>query len=649
MWDQPHYSITVAAQGKWDFLQGLESSVPGTLAWGVERWVDRRGVGRKRRLRIGKTPHSDLENLTECEIYVPLHGAWLIGQELTYAGMQYDALGICIDAINGWANSQESRAELEEEGRRLTTEAVNRGELRPHVIDIATPYQFMGVAWTQDRPWVLNVWSAGAGKTLGAIMAVTARTGSVLVIVPAKARHVWWSQVQEYTTLKPFRVRPVSERKKKDPTLEEHLQECQANSVRPFVIMGAESLPDNMDVVRAVSPEIIIFDELHIWGSRKRWKAIQQADGTVSFERRRTAASERRGSKVDRENRAVAAMDVSRLEGLELRMGLTATPLDDGRPRRLWSQLDLLAPGGFSHSYSKFAQRYCDARPGQYGGLDDTGSSNMVELKQRCSYLFHEVPYSESHAALPDTRVQVVYLSNTELNRADRWNDDKTFGQALKSLAKEVKSGDEDARTRVVEARLAEACSRKRRYVIDEVKEGLKGGGKVVVFTARRRETELWAHEVRRAVTRGDDALGEVPVWMAHGGVSETERDDIIDAFRESSGPCCLIATGQSVGTGVDGMQTTDLAIFAMLPWKPGDFMQWKGRFDRLGGSATLLKVPVAVGTYDERVVGILVDKFGPIESFLSADELRGLDEKLLGTEDKDGLLDSIVSKLGAA
>tara|TARA_R110000850_G_scaffold3631_6_gene17109 strand:- start:1120 stop:1410 length:291 start_codon:yes stop_codon:yes gene_type:complete len=96
-------------------------------------------------------------------------------------------------------------------------------------------------------------------------------------------------------------------------------------------------------------------------------------------------------------------------------------------------------------------------------------------------------------------------------------------------------------------------------------------------------------------------------------------------------------------------MQTADLAIFAMLPWKPGDFMQWKGRFDRLGGSATLLKVPVAVSTYDERVVSILVDKFGPIESFLRADELRGLDEKLLGLENKDGLLDSIVSKLGEA
>ncbi len=171
-------------------------------------------------------------------------------------------------------------------------------------------------------------------------------------------------------------------------------------------------------------------------------------------------------------------------------------------------------------------------------------------------------------------------------------------------------------------------------------------GGKVVIFTARRRETELWEHDLRRALKRGDEALGEVPVWMAHGGVPESDRDLMVDAFRESDGPCCLIATGQSVGTGVDGMQTADLAIFAMLPWKPGDFVQWKGRFDRLGGSATLLKVVVATGTYDERVVEILVEKFGPIESFLKADELEGLGDKLLGMEDEQALVSSIINKL---
>ena len=79
---------------------------------------------------------------------------------------------------------------------------------------------------------------------------------------------------------------------------------------------------------------------------------------------------------------------------------------------------------------------------------------------------------------------------------------------------------------------------------------------------------------------------------------------------------------------------------------KPGDFTQWKGRFDRLGGTATLLKVVVAKGTYDEKVVEILVDKFGPIEQFLKADELEGLGDKLMGIEDRDAIISGFLDKL---
>ena len=642
MWEQPHYRYTVATEnqpGLVSTLPALETEVPGTLVYGLVR--------NSRRVRLSKLIEEGNTEIAQCVVMTPIHGAWLAESALLSFDANFTSSRHFTEGIGGWSDQEGSRQAMCLKGIELSGHSVSRGELKPHVLEIATPYQYMNVAWCVRRPWSMNVWACGSGKTLGAIMSALAQPGPVLVVAPAKARHVWWSQVQEYTFIKPFRIRPMSERRKKDGTLEEHLDKCRQERTRPFVIIGAESLADNMAAARSVQPTTLILDEIHTHGSRKRWAAIQEADGSVSFERRKTAASHRVNSKVSRETRAVAVMDISRMSSLERRIGLTATPLDDGRPRRLWSQLDLLAPGGFSHSFSRFAMRYCDARPGQYGGLDDSGNSNMGELKARCSFLVHEVPYSESHASLPDTRVQVVYLSNSQLNRAERWSDDKTFGQAIKGIVKEVKTEGAPARERVVEARLAEACSKKRKYVTEEALEGLKGGGKVVVFTARRRETDLWAHAIRREVIRGDEAQESVPVWVAHGGIPESERDEMIDAFRDSEGPCCLIATGQSVGTGVDGMQTADLAIFAMLPWKPGDFVQWKGRFDRLGGSPTLLKVIVAEGTYDTRVVDILVDKFGPIESFLKADELEGLGEKLRGTEDKGSILDSIISKLG--
>ena len=623
-----------------EIMSQVETLIPGCMVY-VSSF-------NTRKVRLKHANPEYLGERDEWLVKCPLHAAWLFEKLLTASGVSFWCRSTSTQIVTPWSNEQEKRERLRLEGQRLLHEAIHRREIKGHVADIATPYQLMGAAWANTRPYVMNVWACGSGKTLGTIISALSRDGDVVVVCPAKARHVWWSQVQEYSNVKPFRVKPQAEVRKKDQTFEDYEHECREKGQRKFVIVGSESIADNVALIRKIQPSIVIFDEIHTHGNSKRWRAVHNVDGTVRFEKRKTSASSNPNSQVNRHARAVAVMEVSRIASIKLRIGLTATPLDDGRPRRLWSQLDLLAPGGFSHSYSNFAHRYCAARPGTYGGLEDSGASNIQELKARCSFFVHEVPYSESHSSLPSTRVQVDYLTNTELNRADRFSDEQTFNQAVREMNREAGSRP-DGRERVVEARLAEACSRKRRYVIEEAIEGLKGGGKVVIFTARRRETELWAHQLRQQLSKGDEAQKDVPVWMAHGGVSETERDEMVDAFRNSEGACCLVATGQSVGTGVDGMQTANLAIFAMLPWKPGDFLQWKGRFDRLGGSPTLLKVVVAQGTYDDRVVQILVDKFGPIETFLKADELEGLGDKLLGMEDEEALVSSIIGKLEVA
>jgi len=641
MIDQPTLEYEFRTfQSDLETMSQVEALIPGCMVY-VSSF-------NTRKVRLKNANPEYLRERDEWLVKAPLHAAWLFEGMLRLSGVNFWCRATATQIVSPWSNKPEDRARLQAEGRMLVERSIQAREIKGYVADIATPYQLMGAAWANTRPYVMNVWSCGSGKTLGTIMAALSRPGDVVVVCPAKARHVWWSQVQEYSNVVPFRVKPKAEVRKKDKTFADYEHECREKGQRKFVIVGAESIADNVDLIKQIAPSILIFDEIHTHGNSKRWRAIHNVDGTVRFEKRKTSASNNPNSQVNRHARAVAVMEVSRIKSVQLRIGLTATPLDDGRPRRLWSQLDLLAPGGFSHSYSNFALRYCNARPGTYGGLDDSGASHIKELKARCSFFVHEVPYSESHSSLPSTRVQVDYLTNTELNRAERFSDEQTFTQAVRQMNREAGSRP-DGRERVVEARLAEACSRKRRYVIEEAIEGLKGGGKVVIFTARRRETELWAHQLRQQLSKGDEAQKDVPVWMAHGGVSETERDEMVDAFRNSDTACCLVATGQSVGTGVDGMQTANLAIFAMLPWKPGDFLQWKGRFDRLGGSPTLLKVVVAQGTYDDRVVQILVDKFGPIETFLKADELDGLGDKLLGMEDEDALVSSIISKLEVA
>lgn len=622
MFDQPHFCYAVSADPK-RCLQDIEFQVPGALLYGHS--------GRRFRIREPQ----DYDRAERFEVMVPINAAFLVEHYLQWSHCAYQA-----SARKGAHNllpwSNESREEMIALGEAQLKMMEVQGELKDHVFDMLTPYQKLGVGWVSTRPWSLNVWACGSGKTLGAIVSSLQVPGPVLVVCPAKARHVWWSQVQEYTNVEPYRVKPQSDMRKGEETLQLYLSRMWSEGKRPYVIIGLEALADYLPAAREVDPTVLILDEIHYHGNNRRWKAINNPDGTVSFETRQT--------KNGNEARAVSVMAVTKLPSLMKRIGLTATPLDDGRPRRLWSQLDLLGPGSFSYSYRKFAMRYCGATINQYGGMDDKSSSHMNELRTRCSFLTHEVPYSESHAELPSTRVQVMYLDKSELSGAERWSDEETYGQAVKRITK-LSRTDFTQKERLIEARLADACSRKRKYVVDEVCQGVRGGGKVVVFVARRRECEKWTEAVRKALSTGDEQT-PVDVWMAHGGVSESERDHIADSFRDHAGPCVLIATGQSVGTGVDGMQTADLAVFAMLPWKPGEFVQWKGRFDRLGGRATLLKVAVARGTYDEKVVEILTDKFGPIEQFLKADELEGLGDKLLGIEDKDSIISGFIDKL---
>jgi hypothetical protein len=65
-----------------------------------------------------------------------------------------------------------------------------------------------------------------------------------------------------------------------------------------------------------------------------------------------------------------------------------------------------------------------------------------------------------------------------------------------------------------------------------------------------------------------------------------------------------------------------------------------------LGGRATLLKVIVARGTYDEQIAGVLADKIVPITEFLAAEQYEGLGNKLLGIEDRERVRMEIISAL---
>ena len=248
MWDQPHFTYVVVADEHVNqhLLVSIEDTVPGAMVYG------RTDSGRKYRLHKVLSNGQD-RDFARFEVFAPIHAAWLVEAELCQQNLGHSAETVNTDGITYWQQSDEWRGAMVEQGKQLAEYYVETGELMEHVPGIATPYQFMGIAWALSRPWVMDVWS---GKTLGAILASLTRPGPILVVCPAKARHVWWSQVQEYTNLIPYRVRPKSDTRKKDQKVEEYLSECRTLNRRPFLVVGAESLADNMALVQNINPSV---------------------------------------------------------------------------------------------------------------------------------------------------------------------------------------------------------------------------------------------------------------------------------------------------------------------------------------------------------------------------------------------------------
>jgi len=485
-------------------------------------------------------------------------------------------------------------------------------DLRPFVADMLTDYQNEGIDFACARPGSHFWWPCGAGKTLAAIVWALRCAGPVLIVVRASARRQWEVETKRFADIEPFVWKPVSLRRKKDKWADTaaYLEWCEEKEQRPFMIVAWETLQSALSDIRLMQPISVVYDESHKGKSNKRWQAIMKEDGSLKFKKR--------------ENLTSAAMDISRMA--QRRLCTTATPVKN-RLRDLWAQLDLSDPGMWGAFYP-WAIRYCAAKPGPFGGMDCDGRSNLAELQSRINTVAHVVPYATTHAQLPPKRRQVTYLAV----------EDQCKPAAMKrEIARAHKMGGSS----VLEVLLQEAASRKRKFIVDLVKENTaSGSGKIVVFTGRRKDAEELARQI-------GNALKDTKVWMGHGDTNVHDRDIMREAYMAHAGPCVLVGTGDAWGESLN-LQDTDALILAMLPYTPGQVVQWEGRVSRLGQKRpVLIYYVIAEGTVDERVAALLLDKLPAVEAVVGDGVAGALHDELMGVNDEDELIESMLSKIG--
>ena len=289
----------------------------------------------------------------------------------------------------------------------------------------------------------------------------------------------------------------------------------------------------------------VIYDEIHKAKNWKRWERTVTDHGKVKW----ALAKNISGS----------AARLSRHCGK--RLGLSATPAPN-LLADLYSALDLLEPGCWGTGL-EWKVRYCAAKQNKWGGWDAKGRSNTSELQERLKWVIHKVGADIVRRSMPPLRRQLCYLSRKDQTRATGFKAE--FKRAAKKGVQAL-----------FEIKLLEACSRKRKWIIEMVLEASLAGQKVVVLTGRRKDCEQLAASIEKKLTKH-----AIPVWWGHGGVSTVERHEMVEAYAKHTGACCFVGTTHAFGEAYDGFQFTDLDIIALLPDTPGKAQQTEGRFAR--------------------------------------------------------------------
>lgn len=428
-----------------------------------------------------------------------------------------------------------------------------------------------------------------------------------------------------------------------DETLQEYLIDCAKRSQRPWVVVGWEALVDHLPSLEShLQPRILVLDELVYGKGNHRYTCVHLAElpddpeeaAEVARADARDAAS--RGGFIKEEqllpgnpdspvtrkmfvpemNRAAAAARLARKA--VKRIGMTATPITN-RVSDLWGQLDTVEPNCWGNK-TQFAERYCNRRPGRYGGFDDSGSSNLEELNMRLAGQTSKVP---THVA----QAHLLHLKRRQSMYVGPEDQVKPLGGYGALLRKAKKQGGISR----LELERDIASSKKRKAVISTIDEHIGSGQKVVVFSARKRDADDIAKRLKRS--RNTKNSQQCRVWLAHGDIPGEERDQIVLDYMAHKGPGILIGTGQALGTGLE-LNDTDAAFFVQLPYTPGELRQWEGRFLRLSSTkACIIYYVIAEGTIDEHIANILIDKFPAVEEITGDEELAAASDFLAGID----------------
>lgn len=486
----------------------------------------------------------------------------------------------------------------------------------------AAPFQLETVNWMHGYGGGVAKLEPGGGKTIIALMlAVLAEAGPVLITTESGVLfqyRYWIDRLVEGglgTEIRPPSRAPVvkGERLTSEQQVDRALARASRLRRRPILVVGWDSLDAHIDVLAKVPFSAVVWDEAQKGKQAKREKWRRDPNNPD-------------GPPLGKFTSHRAALAYRLTQGIPRRYATTATPIFDRRGD-LYGICTLVDPWGWGRTATKYHKRYQGAYEGQHG-LVIEGETRSDELDARLAKVIWKIPREVSHAGLPPTTLDVVAIPVERLDPPPA-----NFKQNVVVRGRAAAQGDLEARAQLREELIQVAAARKGTPVLEDVEAFLadvpkRGLGKVVLFTGRH----LACVDMARRCEDRFRGIAET-LWgiKPDGNVpSLRRRHEMQMRYMDHPGPAILVGTGQAWGVGRD-LQDTDLACILYIP-PPGDYIQWCGRFARLGQRRPCRIVTyTAMGTADMHMASIFADKAKDLVRLMDQREFTGLGYKLKG------------------
>jgi SNF2 family DNA or RNA helicase len=426
---------------------------------------------------------------------------------------------------------------------RLGQEVPELPEPTPYSLDQLYAFQNYGAAWVVDRlkaqGGALLADEMGLGKTRQAIAAAQKLTqggGRVFIVGPAYLRSPWRTELERMGETSVAACVPKGTKGFKE--------EWEAAPTAKWVVSSYELAARAYKAAFLRSaPRVLLMDEAQLLRGRnaKRSKILEDVRAVCPY-----------------------------------RLAITGTPAWS-RPRDYFQILKLLFGQRFGSQYD-FDRAYAGATENSYGGLVNTGATNLEELRLRIGYYMLRRLKKDVAKDLPELTRQVIWLD------ADK-HATMAFHEALTA-----RSG--GATHAALEATLA--------HKVDAALDLASQAKQFLLFTWLKASAgEMWQ--------RLNEEL-ETPCELITGDVPADKRQAILD--RAAAAGHGVVATIDSMQAGVNAQHVASVGIFHAIDYTHSKILQAEARIHRIGSGKPVQWTYLALrDSYDELVVKTVVEK----------------------------------------